>query len=215
MSTDVEGICHPPSPLRLSEIKADRVLRRQAPSSASVESLQAELDSCLTSNEKEYVDSVVRQKAAEFSREVAIKRRLRTATKASLLGQLPLNATGPVPHTPSTPFLATLRRATSASALPRSKLTPPSSDVRRPLNPSKRRDDSILASSSNTSSPGQFSLVGLAGGVNDAALPSADVPPHHTGLQLEHMLTREMHAQKHRHAMEHFAIKLEAEAAAW
>ncbi|RHY33533.1 hypothetical protein DYB32_008577 [Aphanomyces invadans] len=57
----------------------------------------------------------------------------------------------------------------------------------------------------------QFSLVGLAGGVNDAALPSADIPPHNVSLQLEHMLTREMHAQKHRHAMEHFAIK----AAAW
>ncbi|RHX99159.1 hypothetical protein DYB25_002557 [Aphanomyces astaci] len=67
------------------EMSTEKMMQRrqQAPSTRSVQTLQAELDSCLTRDEKEYVDDVVRQKAAAFSRQVAAKRRLRVATKSS------------------------------------------------------------------------------------------------------------------------------------
>ncbi|RHY98151.1 hypothetical protein DYB35_004337 [Aphanomyces astaci] len=66
------------------EMSTEKMMQRrqQAPSTRSVQTLQAELDSCLTRDEKEYVDDVVRQKAAAFSRQVAAKRRLRVATKS-------------------------------------------------------------------------------------------------------------------------------------
>ncbi|KAH9127582.1 hypothetical protein LEN26_009228 [Aphanomyces euteiches] len=40
-------------------------------------------------------------------------------------------------------------------------------------------------------------------------------PTHETSLELDHMLEREVHAEKHRKAMELFMIKLESEAAMW
>ncbi|ETV88275.1 hypothetical protein H257_01567 [Aphanomyces astaci] len=190
----------PPSPLRLMEMSTEKMMQRrqQAPSTRSVQTLQAELDSCLTRDEKEYVDDVVRQKAAAFSRQVAAKRRLRVATKS-----------------PSSPSVV-IPQASSASTLAPllSPNTAPSTHHRR-NSLASHPDTFVLPSYDLSSSPPPTLESAAAGDNKPPPLLPVEYPPHDASLQLEHMLTREVYAQKHRQAMEHFAIKLEAEAAAW
>ncbi|KAF0707344.1 hypothetical protein AaE_013653 [Aphanomyces astaci] len=187
------------------EMSTEKMMQRrqQAPSTRSVQTLQAELDSCLTRDEKEYVDDVVRQKAAAFSRQVAAKRRLRVATKSS---------SSPSVVIPQ----VSLRRASSASTLAPllSPNTAPSTHHRR-NSLASHPGTFVLPSYDLSSSPPPTLESAAAGDNKPPPLLPVEYPPHDASLQLEHMLTREVYAQKHRQAMEHFAIKLEAEAAAW